>query len=29
MIDDQNAENFSFTNDSMTWKVGDELDTQF
>ena len=29
MIDDQNAENFSFTNDSMTWKVGDDRDTQF
>ena len=29
MIDDQNAENFSFSNDSMTWKVGDERDTQF
>ena len=29
MIDDQNAENFSFANDSMTWKVGDDRDTQF
>ena len=29
MIDDQNAENFSFTNDSMTWKVGDDRDTKF
>ena len=29
MIDEQNAENFSFTNDSMTWKIGDDRDTQF
>jgi len=29
MIDDQNAENFSFSNDSMTWKVGDDRGTQF
>ena len=29
MIDEQNAENFSFTNNSMTWKVGDDRDTQF
>ncbi len=28
MIDDQNAKNFSFTNDSMTWKVGDDRDMQ-
>tara|TARA_B110000014_G_scaffold262148_1_gene255498 strand:- start:818 stop:1801 length:984 start_codon:yes stop_codon:yes gene_type:complete len=29
MIDDQNAENFSFTNDSMIWKVRDDRDTEF
>ena len=29
MIDDQNAENFSFTNDSLIWKVGDDRDTEF
>ena len=29
MIDDQNADNFSFTKDSMTWKVGDDRDTRF
>ncbi|HJM17451.1 MAG TPA: hypothetical protein QGI59_02980 [Candidatus Poseidoniia archaeon] len=29
MIDDQNAENFSFTDDSMIWKVEDDRDTQF
>ena len=29
MIDDQNAENFSFSNDSMTWEVGDDRGTQF
>jgi hypothetical protein len=29
MIDDQNAENFSFSNDSMSWKVGDDRDTTF
>ena len=29
MIDDQNAENFRFTNDSMIWKVGDDRDTRF
>jgi len=29
MIDDQNAENFSFTNNSLIWKVGDDRDTEF
>ena len=29
MIDDQNAENFSFNTNSMIWKVGDDRDTQF
>ena len=29
MIDDQNSENFSFTNDSLIWKVGDDRDTEF
>jgi hypothetical protein len=29
MIDDQNAENFSFGNDSMSWKVEDDRDTTF
>ena len=29
MIDEQNAENFNFTNDSLIWKVGDERDTEF
>ncbi|MBO58541.1 MAG: hypothetical protein CMA77_06055 [Euryarchaeota archaeon] len=29
IIDDQNVENFSFINNSMTWKVGDDRDTQF
>ena len=29
MIADQNAENFSFSNDSMSWKVGDDRDTEF
>jgi len=29
MIDDQNAENFSFSNDSMSWKVEDDRDTTF
>ena len=29
MIDDQNAENFNFNNNSMIWKVGDDRDTQF
>ena len=29
MIDDQNAENFVFTNDSLIWKVGDDRDTEF
>ena len=29
MIGDQNAENFSFSNDSMTWEVGDDRGTQF
>ena len=29
MIDDQNAENFSFSDNSMSWKVGDDRDTKF
>ena len=29
MIDDQNAENFIFTNDSLIWKVGDDRGTEF
>ncbi len=29
MIDDQNAENFSFSDNSMSWKVGDDRDTEF
>ena len=29
MIADQNAENFSFSNDSMSWKVGDNRNAQF
>ena len=29
MIADQNAENFSFNNDSMSWKVRDDRDTEF
>jgi len=29
MIDDQNTENFSFSNDSMVWKVRDDKDTEF
>ena len=29
MIDDQNAENFRFGKDSMTWKVGDDRETEF
>ena len=29
IIDNQNAENFSFINNSMIWKVGDDRDTQF
>jgi len=29
MIDDQNAENFNFTNDSLIWKVRDDRDTEF
>jgi len=29
MIDDQNAKNFNFSNDSMTWKVEDDRDTTF
>ena len=29
MIDDQNADNFSFTENSLIWKVGDDRDTKF
>jgi hypothetical protein len=29
MIDDQNAENFNFSNDSLSWKVEDDRDTTF